>query len=80
MKGAGPGADADLPRIDPTPRRTKATHDTLTKDHDDITNGYPPAASPLGSQLPGASEDDEAEFNIGNRVRRAPVLRIDRPQ
>ena len=29
--GAGPGADADLPRIDPTPRRTKATHDNVDK-------------------------------------------------
>ena len=52
---------------------------TLTKDRDDITNGYLPVTSPLGSQLLGASEDEEVEFNIGDRVRRVLILRADRP-
>ena len=52
---------------------------TLTKDRDDITNGYLPVTSPLGSQLLGSSEDDEVEFHIGDRIRRVLVLRVDRP-
>jgi hypothetical protein len=51
---------------------------TLTKDRHDIPNGYLPVTSLLGRQLPGASQDDEIEVNIGDRIRRALILRAHR--
>ncbi len=51
---------------------------TLTKDRDDLTNGFLPATSPLGERLLGASEDEEIEFEIGGRMRRVLILKVDR--
>lgn len=50
----------------------------LTLDRDDLANGKISAASPLGSQLVDANEEDEVEFEANGVIRRVLVMRIER--
>jgi CarD family transcriptional regulator len=51
---------------------------TLTRDRDDLVNGFLSAASPFGAKLLGHSEDDEIEFSVDGRTRRVLILRVER--
>jgi hypothetical protein len=51
----------------------------LTRDRDDVVNGFLSTASPFGAKLLGHSEDDEIEFSIDGRTRRVLILRVERP-
>jgi very-short-patch-repair endonuclease len=57
---------------------SKAMMFTLSSDRDDPTNGFLAAHSPLGKELIGLAEEDEAEFEVDGRVRRVLVVRTER--
>jgi transcription elongation GreA/GreB family factor len=50
---------------------------TLSGERDDPTNGLLSVASPLGKQLLGLVEEDEAEFEVDGRTRRVLVVRTE---
>lgn len=52
---------------------------TLSRTPTDEVNGVLSTSSPLGSQLLGLSEEDEAEFEVSGHVRRVMVVRTERP-
>jgi very-short-patch-repair endonuclease len=51
---------------------------TLTRDRNDTLNGLLSVNSPLGSQLVGLIEEDEAEFEVSGHKRRFLVVRTER--
>jgi transcription elongation GreA/GreB family factor len=51
---------------------------TLSSDRDDPTNGLLSVTSPLGKQLLGLVEEDEAEFEANGRMRRVLIVRAER--
>jgi very-short-patch-repair endonuclease len=51
---------------------------TLSEQRDDPVNGFVAVTSPLGKQLLGLTEEDEAEFDTNGQVRRILVVRADR--
>jgi very-short-patch-repair endonuclease len=51
---------------------------TLSSERNDPTNGLLSVTSPLGKQLLGLTEEDEAEFEIDGRVRRVLIIRAER--
>ena len=51
---------------------------TLSRERDDVANGFLPVTSPLGSKLLGGAEEDEIEFDANGRTRRVLVLRTER--
>jgi very-short-patch-repair endonuclease/transcription elongation GreA/GreB family factor len=56
----------------------KTSSFVLSKDRNDLVNGVLSAASPLGSQLVGANEEDEIEFEANGVTRRALVMLAER--
>jgi len=51
---------------------------TLSEQRDDPINGFVAVTSPLGKQLLGLTEEDEAEFDTNGQVRRILVVSADR--
>jgi len=51
---------------------------TLSDVRNDPANGVLSVTSPLGKQLLGLVEEDEAEFEVGGRLRRASIVRVER--
>jgi very-short-patch-repair endonuclease len=51
---------------------------TLSSKRDDLTNGFLAERSPLGKELLGLTEEDEAEFEVNGRMRRVLVVRTER--
>ena len=51
---------------------------TLSRERHDPVNGILSVASPLGSQLMGCVEEDEAEFDLDGRTRRVLIVRTER--
>lgn len=51
---------------------------TLSSERNDPTNGLLSVTSPLGKQLLGLAEEDEAEFEIDGHVRRVLIVRAER--
>lgn len=56
----------------------KTATSTLTSDRNDPLNGLLAVNSPLGSQLIGLVEKDEAELEINGQKRRVLVVRTER--
>jgi very-short-patch-repair endonuclease len=73
-RGIRPGDRVALRTLDDN----KVTTVTVSDGRDDPANGFLPAASPLGAALLGLSEEDEAEWEEGGRLRRALVVRTER--
>jgi very-short-patch-repair endonuclease len=51
---------------------------TLSGERDDPTNGVLSVTSPLGKEILGRVEEDEAEFEANGRVRRVLIVRTER--
>ena len=51
---------------------------SLTRDRDDVLNGFLSSSSPLGAELLGKSEDDEIEIGETGRARRILILKVER--
>ncbi len=51
---------------------------TLTDARNDPANGVLSVTSPLGKRLLGLLEEDETEFEVGGRLRRVLIVRVER--